>query len=119
MTTLTGKLSSQQLKIGPAVTGEPRVAHVLRRVSRGLRPVLKVTLENGDELRLTAEHPLYLPRAGTFRVAGELRPGDHLLARDGEPRLTSITPDGETEVWELSVDAPDTYFAAGVLAHNY
>lgn len=100
-------------------TGEPRVAHVLRGVSRGLRPVFKIRLEDGDELRLTGEHPLWLPRVGAFHVAGSLRAGDHLLGHEGERRIESIAPDGAAEVWELSVDGPDTYFAAGVLAHNY
>lgn len=123
--TLAGPIAIENLPPAAALhsfdvaTGEPRVAHVQRRVSRGVRPVLKVTLANGDELRLTAEHPLWLPRAAEFRPAGDLRPGDHLLARDGELQITKITPDGDTEVYELSVDAPDTYFAAGVLAHNY
>lgn len=124
--TPAGPVAIEALPPGAAVrsfdveAGEPRLARVERRASRGVQPVLKVILSSGDPLRVTAEHPLWLPRAGEFRLAGELRPGDRLLGADGVlVRVESVDPDGEAEVWELSVDAPDTYFAGGVLAHNY
>lgn len=102
------------------ISGEARVAHVLRRVSRGSRPVLQLRLGDGRELRVTGEHPLWLPRAGAFRLARDLHVGDRLLGRDGaEVQIAEVSPAGASEVWELSVDAPDTYFAAGILAHNY
>ncbi|WP_434415059.1 polymorphic toxin-type HINT domain-containing protein [Nannocystis pusilla] len=100
--------------------GEAQVSHVLRRVSRGERPVLQLRLADGRALRVTGEHPLWLPHAGVFRPARDLHVGDRLLGRDGAALpLESIVSDGTSEVWELSVDAPDTYFADGVLAHNY
>ncbi|WAS95978.1 Hint domain-containing protein [Nannocystis punicea] len=100
--------------------GEAQVAHVLRRASRGERPVLQIRLADGRALRVTGEHPLWLPRVGAFRPAQDLHVGDRLLGRDGAALpIESIVPDGTSEVWELSVDAPDTYFADGVLAHNY
>nr|WP_276603334.1 Hint domain-containing protein [Nannocystis pusilla] len=99
--------------------GEAQVAHVLRRVSRGERPVLQLRLADGRALRITGEHPLWLPRVGVFRPARDLQVGDRLLGRDGAALpIESIVPDGTSEVWELSVDAPDTYFADGFLAHN-
>ncbi|MDC0720275.1 polymorphic toxin-type HINT domain-containing protein [Nannocystis bainbridge] len=102
------------------LSGEARVAHVLRRVSRGEQPVLQLRLADGRALRVTAEHPLWLPRVGAFRVTKELRVGERLLGSDGaEVPIESIVADGTSEVWELSVEAPDTYFAGGILAHNY
>jgi hypothetical protein len=124
--TPTGPVAIEDLAPGATVLsfdvirGEARVAHVTRRVSRGERPVLQIRLGDGRELRVTGEHPLWLPRVGAFRLARELHVGDRLLGRDGaEVRIAEVSPAGTSEVWELSVDAPDTYFADGILAHNY
>ncbi|MDC0670521.1 polymorphic toxin-type HINT domain-containing protein [Nannocystis sp. ncelm1] len=124
--TPTGPVAIEALAPGATVLafdverGEARNAHVQRLVSRGERPVLQLRLADGRALRVTGEHPLWLPRAGAFRPARDLHVGDRLLGRDGaELRIDSIVPDGTSEVWDLSVDAPDTYFADGILAHNY
>lgn len=102
------------------VSGQARVARVQRVVSRGPRPALQLRLEDGRTLRVTGEHPLWLPRLGDFRPAGGLRVGDRLLGSEGAAlRVDEVAPAGDIEVWELSVAAPDTYFAGGVLAHNY
>lgn len=102
------------------VSGEARVTRVLRLVSRGSRPVVRIRLQNGEEMRVTGEHPLWSPRVGDFRPAGSLRIGDRLLGTGGiELNVDEVAQDGTSEVWELSVAAPDTYFAGGVLAHNY
>jgi len=46
--------------------------------------------------------------------------GDRLLGTGGIAlNVEEVAQDGMSEVWELSVAAPDTYFAGGVLAHNY
>ncbi len=124
--TPTGPVAIEALGPGSLVrsldvaSGEAREARVLRRVSRGIRPVLRLRLADGGELRVTGEHPLWLPRARRFRPAGALRPGDVLQGERGEElRVEDLARAGATEVWELSVAAPDTYFAGGVLAHNY
>ena len=57
------------------------------------------------------------------RTTVDLRPGDLLSLRtDGalvERRVVSVAPSRRADVYELRVTAPDTYFANGVLVHNY
>jgi hypothetical protein len=69
-------------------------------------------------LRVTPSHPVF-SLAGAWRLAGELSAGDRLLSLDLEPIDVSpralATP---ATVYDLSVTAPHTYFAGGVLVHN-
>ncbi|MCA9690674.1 MAG: Hint domain-containing protein [Myxococcales bacterium] len=101
--------------------GEPVVAVVERVLSHEARRVEALTLDSGEVLRVTGEHPIYDIDRGAFRRARELRPGDALRGRDGarvivlERRAAQI--DGR--VWDLSIAGPQNYYAGGVLVHNY
>lgn len=102
------------------VDGATRAVPVRALLPRGERPIIELALESGEVLRLTAEHPLYDPHSGTFRPAGELHAGDVLLGADGEVTIALRIDRGETApVYDLSVEAPHTYLAGGILAHNY
>ncbi|MGB1016416.1 MAG: Hint domain-containing protein, partial [Nannocystaceae bacterium] len=124
--TPNGPVAIEELHTGASVLafdvarGEPRTARVLRRVSRGEQPTLQLRLTDGEVLRVTGEHPLWSPRQQEFVLASKFQAGDWLLGRNGrEIRIEEVAAGETTEVWDLSVDGPDTYFANGVLAHNY
>jgi predicted lipid-binding transport protein (Tim44 family) len=73
-------------------------------------------------LRVTAEHPFYVGR-GTFKTAEALKPGDIVLAYDGqwlaEQRILSLERVRErVSVYNLQTDQPHTFFASGVAVHN-
>ncbi|MCA9713615.1 MAG: hypothetical protein KC468_02860, partial [Myxococcales bacterium] len=83
--------------------------------------VLEIVLEDGDRFEVTGEHPLYRPALGGFRPAAELRPGAELQRATGQRvRVRAVAPaDATARVYNLSVTGPRTYFAGGVLVHNY
>ncbi len=68
-------------------------------------------------LRVTAEHPVWV---GAWRQAGHVGAQDRLLDEGGrrvpagEPRWLS----GRVQVFDLTVDEPHCFFAAGLLVHN-
>jgi len=83
--------------------------------------VLSVDTDHGL-LRTTTDHPLGLPE-GDFVPAGQLRPGQKLLVwKDGRVHSATVlgtTLEGqEREVYNLSVDWPNTFLAADFVTHN-
>jgi len=124
--TPNGPVAIEELRPGTTVLafdvehGDTRTARVLRRVSRGQQATLQLRLASGEVLQVTGEHPFWVPRKQIFRLANQLQVGDRLLGRNGlEIRIEEVGEGETVEVWDLSVDGPDTYFANGVLAHNY
>ena len=82
-----------------------------------------VRIRTGEEvLAATEEHPVSIGR-GRFRQAGNLQPGDCILKwRDGrlvERRVHGIShPLGDELVFNLQVEAPNTFIADGIVVHN-
>jgi predicted lipid-binding transport protein (Tim44 family) len=88
-------------------------------ISKG--PVLQVRI-GGEVLAATGEHPVSVGR-GRFRQAGELRPGDRILRWKGgrlvERKVHGIRqPAGDELVFNLQVEAPNTFIADGIVVHN-
>lgn len=96
----------------------PGKAHHPRVTARNER-VLKVTLDSGDSVRATASHPFML-RDGTYRRAGDLRPGDELMSIfDPKPEVASIEDGGVEDVYDLSVETYSNFaIDLGILLHN-
>ncbi|MBI4743680.1 MAG: replicative DNA helicase [Actinobacteria bacterium] len=101
----------------------------------GKRPVYKVYLSSGRTIRATAKHRL-LGASGWVRVEN-LIAGDRIaLARSiPEPvdndelrqqasndlfwdKVVNIVPDGEEEVFDLTVPGPACWLADGIVSHN-
>jgi replicative DNA helicase len=114
----------------------------------GRRPVVRVVLEGGFEIKATADHRLKRPD-GWCRV-DELRLGDWLQvvaplpelvapggtvstidalwvnvnvndARPGDSfpdRIVALEPAGEQEVYDLTVPGPSCWIANGIVSHN-
>jgi hypothetical protein len=93
-----------------------------------------LTLDDGQALRVTAEHPIYCPTSRSYRPAGELQAGGALLrlsqsqpadAPRQDVQLSQTTlrqplaplPDPQT-VYNISVATYENYFADGLLVHN-
>lgn len=79
-------------------------------------------LLNG-RLRLTADHPVYAARGGNdfqWVTAAALRPGDVLRPFDGQGVAVKTTEivRGRVDVYDVAVDGPHNFFAAGILVHN-
>ena len=83
--------------------------------------LLKVETRQGW-LEATPEHPMG-ELGGGFRPLGQLHRGDRILRREGgkliSDRLRRISQTaGETLVFNLQVDEPHTFLAAGFVVHN-
>jgi len=102
-------------------SGELRTVRVRALIPRGVRPIREISLASGQTLRVTDEHPLYDPERESFRVAGSFVAGEHLLSPSGQRVAIEEIRDRGTSapVYDLSVEAPHTYVAGGVIAHNY
>ncbi len=124
--TTRGDRAIESLRPGEWVTGwdvvgQRAVQTTVRAViPRGERAVMAFRLSNGATIRVTAEHPLFDPDTESYRPAETFEVGARLLGPGGEVVwLEARDEDGTTEVYDLSVDAPNNYFAGGVLVHNY
>ena len=98
------------------------------RVTAKNECVLKVTLNSGKTVRATASHPFML-EDGTYRRAGELRPGDSLMSlyELGPGAVPYVSPkcvagieDGGIEdVYDLSVETYSNFaIDVGIFLHN-
>lgn len=75
-----------------------------------------------SRVKATAEHPFFVGD-GTFVPAGDLKVGQTLYLFDGKGlsqetlRSKRLVP-GPVAVYNLRVDAPNTFFASGLAVHN-
>ncbi|MBN8613975.1 MAG: Hint domain-containing protein [Deltaproteobacteria bacterium] len=121
-----GEVAIESLREGDRVTsrdpitGEEHEARVRALIPRGIRAIRAITLESGRVLEVTDEHPLFDPITRAFRAAHTFVVGDRLLEIGGHAiAIVDVTSHGAEPVYDLSVGAPHTFFAAGVLVHNY
>jgi replicative DNA helicase len=88
--------------------------------SVGIRPVFKLSLESGRSVQATALHRLYGPQ-GWARVK-TLKTGDRLRAVGSSSlywdTVVAIEPQGEQEVFDLTVPGPASWLADGIVSHN-
>ena len=89
--------------------------------NQGHYQFIKVTLENGEQLEATAEHPFYIQGKG-WNAAVNLKVGDALLLHNGTTLVvktldTSVRVDA---VYNFTVANLHNYFVGkdGVVAHN-
>jgi replicative DNA helicase len=96
--------------------------------SVGIKPIFRVSLASGRQIRATGRHRLYGPR-GWVRVS-DIAVGDRLAVARVAPepamaddnvfwdRVVSVQPDGEEEVFDLTVPGPTSWLADGIVCHN-
>ncbi|HMF39050.1 MAG TPA: Hint domain-containing protein [Polyangia bacterium] len=104
--------------------GAPVAARVLDVKRRRAHELLELTLADGRTLKVSANHPLFVPARASFVPAGELRAGDQLgVLTDGGLAPVAVktiaTRVADTDVFDLTIESTHAYFAGGVLAHNY
>lgn len=99
-----------------------RLLRVIKMVANGWQPVVKVTLESGRTIRVTADHELCVD-ANRYKRADALMIGECVLAGtghlvDADP-VVSVVPDGETAVYDIRCEHPHHNFRAnGIVVAN-
>jgi hypothetical protein len=126
-------MAIQHVQIGHYVLGydvstqRTIAAPVTRAVNHGRSPCLRIVLDNGAELRLTADHPVALSIGACVRwvKAGSLMIGQQVLIGNDLDRpivlqsIAIIEPmDREQDVYDLNIDSVHNFFAGGILVHN-
>ncbi|GAB4519471.1 MAG: hypothetical protein OHK0046_28360 [Anaerolineae bacterium] len=86
----------------------------------GVKPVYKLTTRSGRVIRATANHKFLTVRG--WKRLDELGLDDHIAAPLDDTRIwdemASIVPDGETEVYDLTVEPQHNFVAANIFVHN-
>ncbi len=117
------------IKIGDKVwayneeTGEKSLQAVVHLIQgEGQKDLVTITLDSGEEITATAEHPFYLPREKQWLDADELNTNDVLLSLADTSTLISDVEaySRMARVYNLTVANDHTYYVgdAGVLSHN-
>jgi hypothetical protein len=107
-----------------AERGVPVTARVVDVKRRRAHELLELGLADGRVLRVSANHPLFVPARGDWVAAGDLRAGDQLAVLT-EARLQPVAVARianravDVDVFDLTIETTHAYFAGGVLAHNY
>jgi hypothetical protein len=130
-----GDVPIERLKVGDVVLAldEQTLRVVPEHVTATMQHQDRVTgslrLDSGVELRVTPEHPVYLPEERRYVRADEVETTSAVLYLSGDsaaPMLSTATgsgfesfgPRASTTVYNLSVSGHHNYFAERVLVHN-
>ncbi len=106
-----------------------RARPVLRVTSHENRLVGRLPLDGGSTLRVTPEHPFYVPDTGEYVPVSNLKQETRLTRllplRDGTLTTTNALTEGYQDpalevatVYDLTVADEHNFFAEGVLVHN-
>ena len=116
-----GLRSIETIVVGDVVVATPHgdEATVSGLHCRPSPTILRLTLADGMDLCVTAEHPIWDVDAKAFRPAREMI-GSSVLRADGTTvDVSAIAEEPHNDVvYNLTVDPHHTYFAGGVWVHN-
>ncbi len=125
--TTAGSVPIQNIRVGDRVwahdlaTGRTEVRRVTALFHRQATRMLTLRVSGGITVRVTPDHPFYVPGRG-WVTAEALRPGQPLLRRDGATaRLLAVSArDVRTTVYNFSVASDHDYYVspAQLLVHN-
>ena len=94
---------------------------ILKAWKTGEEEVLRITLDNGESFKCTANHELMM-RDSSFKEAGSVVPGDSLMPLDLitiNHKITKIERAGVEEVFDLTIEGIHNFaIDAGVFVHN-
>ena len=128
--TPTGPTAIERLRPGDSVVAwdvrrRRRVVDVVIRTKRRAgQEVGEITFADGRRLRVTRNHPFYVDGLDRWTRADGLVPGQRVLIIDDKttrplPIRSIAFGLPPVEVYNVKVRDTGTYFANGVLVHNY
>ena len=82
--------------------------------------VWKIKFDNGEELGVTHNHPVYSTTIGDWQFAGMLQIGEEVLTKDAGAKVVSKEIDKAQEVYNLEVKDLHNFLVgeSGVVVHN-
>jgi len=83
--------------------------------------VYEISFDNGEELGVTYQHPIYSVTKGDWRLAGELEIGEKVLTKAGETVVVKSEKKEESEtVYNLEVKELHNFLVgdSGIVVHN-
>lgn len=129
--TPNGERPIEELRVGDKILGfdlaEKRVVEqeVLRKFvhRRERREVYSVIFENGQELEVTGEHPVFVVETQSYAQVDNLKAGQEVLSFEkGQLRFLRISAILKStrllEVYNIETNGNNNYFSEGVLVHN-
>jgi len=129
ISTENGLVPISEIKIGDKVwaydevSGESVLQEVVHLIiGEGEKIIVEISLDNGETIIATGDHPFYIPESETWSVAKKVQDGDYLY--DISNQLIEVAgveiKMKSTRVYNLTVDENHTYFVgeSGVLSHN-
>ncbi|MCG8315179.1 MAG: EndoU domain-containing protein, partial [Pseudomonadales bacterium] len=88
----------------------------------GEKSLVDITLETGEVIQTTAEHPFYVPKESKWVFASDLNKGNYLLDDKGElVKVVSLALyEKESKVFNITVNNTHNYYVGkdSVLSHN-
>jgi phage terminase large subunit-like protein len=90
--TISGQREIDTIQAGDLVMTREGWRPVIKAGCTGRKQLCEISLSNGQRLRTTLDHPIFVPGYG-FKKAGTLKVGESLLQYIGMPFLDSINRD--------------------------
>ncbi len=83
--------------------------------------VYNISFDNGEDLGVTYQHPIYSVTAGDWKLAGELEVGEQVLTKSWKAKVVSSNKkDGSETVYNLEIQELHNFLVAesGIVVHN-
>ena len=83
--------------------------------------VYHISFDNGEQLGVTYQHPIYSTTLGDWKLAGELEIGEVVLTKSGNTKVVSSTKkEGLETVYNLEVKELHNFLVgeSGIVVHN-
>jgi replicative DNA helicase len=91
-------------------------ALVTHGFATGRKPLHRLLTQRGRTLRATTNHK-FLTVTG-WRRLDQLKPGMEIALSGGLDRINSISPEGEDDVYDLTVEGLHNFVASDIVVHN-
>jgi replicative DNA helicase len=112
---LVGKTGFDVLALDPR-TNKLERRMVTNAFATGRKKVSRIRTTAGRSIRATANHK-FLTSSG-WRRLDQLGAGMPIALPDAMDRVLSIVPDGEADVYDLTVDGLHNFVASNIICHN-
>ncbi len=118
---VTGAAIITAIQSAPAIAEGDGPVVISRFVTHGVNSLATVTLENGEQLTGTRQHPIWCENREEWTQLAELQPGDLARSRHGLLQVAQVTLLHDTQtVYNLEVHGEHVYelLDCGILVHN-